>query len=942
MIRCMLRTFLFLSVLCAGCKDDDIEGDPFLNVEETLLQFDEKSQQTEVKVSTNIEDWKVVSHEPWCVVARSMTSAGSFRLYVEENKETHSRNTSVFVEGGTFRHEIQVEQLGAAPGILLTQDSLWIEAAGAVRQVKATANITYEVILPENGWIREVPRGRVSTDTYIFDIAENSRYEDRFDTIVFRSTDPVAPELEVKLPVMQKAKQSSPGEVDVEGDMKVLPTGGQANQYQPGQNIENTWDGKFSADGGNPYHSPWSPPAGQGTVFPVVLEYFFDGNAALPDRIDYFIYYTRSGNGNFGELEVWVSTEENPDYTKYGDYDFGMKNSPTKIIFADGLIHPKKVKFVVKSGAGGFASCDEMEFYVRKGEGTLEQQLLTVFTDVSCSQLKAGVTEAQIYALPGYFSEIALKMKRGEYEREFRIHDYPPYSVSEYWAGKLLTKKYGILDNTTGIFAKAGEEILVLVGDTHGQNISLMSIADGSVAGDSYFLTEGVNKIRIRNTGLLYVMYHTDLSSPKALPIRIHIPMGSGTVNGYFDLQEHKTDEKYAELLAKATYPYFSIKGRSIMMTFHTNRLRQYVERSILPTVDMWDKVVDWQLGLMGIENVRGKEWNNRLFASSFEGEGYMWADDYRTGFNENTLYKILVPETMMADKDNMWGPAHEIGHCNQFAINWPGCTESSNNLFSNYVIYKFGKFCSRGSALSELNHYRVVQNQPFTLISGATHQGENTELHMRMNWQLFVYFHRILGDEQFWPRLFRLLRRNPPVEKNPGWSQLNFVEQACEAAQLDLTEFFELWGFFVPVNQVNYEQYGNWTLDVTPQMIAETKARIATRGYRKPSHAIQYIEDRKQNDPGNSDQVGDVGHWTQFRDNVRITKTVTYTLSGSTFRIGNGEEAVAFELRDAGDQLIWFSNFKEFAVSSSVLDKMSKVYAVQANGERIPVVPAS
>ena len=147
------------------------------------------------------------------------------------------------------------------------------------------------------------------------------------------------------------------------------------------------------------------------------------------------------------------------------------------------------------------------------------------------------------------------------------------------------------------------------------------------------------------------------------------------------------------------------------------------------------------------------------------------------------------------------------------------------------------------------------------------------------------------------------------------------------------------MWGFFVPVDNVPYEQYGNWTLNVTPAMIADTKARIAAKGYRKPAHVIQYIEDRKQNDTGNVDEVGDVGYWTQFRDNQKITKTITYKLSGTAIQIKNGEEAVAFELRDAQDKLIWFSNFLNFEVPSSVLDKMDKIYAVQANGTRMTVV---
>lgn len=102
----------------------------------------------------------------------------------------------------------------------------------------------------------------------------------------------------------------------------------------------------------------------------------------------------------------------------------------------------------------------------------------------------------------------------------------------------------------------------------------------------------------------------------------------------------------------------------------------------------------------------------------------------------------------------------------------------------------------------------------------------------------------------------------------------MNFAEQACAAANLDLTDFFEMWGFFVPVDNVPYEQYGNWTLNVTPAMIAETKARIAAKRYRKPAHVIQYIEDRKQNDTGNVDEVGDVGYWTHSGITRELRKT--------------------------------------------------------------------
>lgn len=921
-----------------SCKEDKPHTSPYLEIEQKVFQYDNKVHVEEIAVSTNISDWSVKANEEsssWCLPDKKSTSSGnSIKLVLTENTDPDLRKATVTVKGDIYEVKLDITQLGEKPAILLSTDSVSVSGKETVIKIKVTSNLDYSVV-SDSAWVIPLPSLRtLSSDSVSLRVTENATNRERTALVHFSGSAAGSAEVvKAVFKVKQAGKSTSAGDVEVEGDIKVVPTGGKSNQCQPGQDIEHTWDGKFASDGASPYHSPWGPPNGDPTVFPVELTYDFSQET---ERIDYLIYYTRSGNGNFGEVEIWVSTAQEPQLTKYGDYDFHMQNAPSKVLFGEGLVHPRTVKFVVKSGAGGFASCDEMEFYAKKSGGTLEDQLLAVFTDITCTAVRSDVQQKDLDALPGYFARIAARMQAGTYQSAFRIHDYPAYSVVEDWAGRLMTNAYGILDNTTGIYANAGEEIIVLVGDTHGQNISLMSIADGGIEGDSYFLTQGVNKITVRNTGLLYVMYHTDLSSPRALPIRIHIPEGSGTVNGYFDLQEHESDARYAELLSASSYKYFTIKGRNIMMTFHANRLREYVPDKILPTIEMWDNVIDWQWSLMGIENERGRLWNNRLFASSFEGDGYMWATNYRTGFHENTLFKILVPETMMADKDNMWGPAHEIGHCNQAAINWPGCTESSNNLFSNYVIYRFGRFCSRGSALSELNSYRVVRNEPFTAFEGATHQGENTELHMRMNWQLFVYFHRVVGDEQFWPRLFRLLRQTPPRENDPGWSQLNFVEQACQAANLDLTDFFEMWGFFVPADNVTIEQYNNFTLNVTQEMIEGTKARIAAKGYRKPSHVIQYIEDRRQDDAGNIDQVGDVGYWEQFRDEQKITKEVTYSLAGNTVTVRNGNEAVAFELRDAGGNLLWFSNFLSFQVPSAVLEKTAKIEAVQADGERI------
>ena len=742
--------------------------------------------------------------------------------------------------------------------------------------------------------------------------------------------DPVPPTEEIK-----------PGDITIEGDIAIVPTGGAASEAQNGQGIELSYDGKTEPN--THYHSRW----GDGTKLPVTLEYFFKDNK---EAMDYIIYHTRNGNGNFGEFDLYIAAGNSTEYTLYGSYDFKMQNAPSRIVFKESLKAVTKVKFVVKTGLGGYVSCSEMQFFRKNTAKTLDAQLLTVFTDLTCSKLKAGATDEAIEKLPAYFGKLATIIRDNQYsdyEKEFRIQAYQPYSNPEEWAEKLMTKKYSALNNPTGISVKQGDEILLLVGDTYGHSISVQNVGEETVpsaegnyvqtaaSGDSYFLQEGVNKITAQRTGMLFIIYHTDLTSPDAQPIQIHIPTQCGEVAGYFDLERHQTNDKYVELIDQSTYKYFCVRGERIMFYFHRDKMKQAVPKDILSAIHLWDDIIGWQHELMGIEDIFPSQMNNHLFAISPEGS-YMWASDYRMGFVYTYLHNILQKENVMAAKDNAWGPAHEIGHIHQKAINWPSSTESSNNLFSNYTLYKLGKYCSRGATLAELAHVRLIQGDAWYNMGDPTHQNESTEIHLRMNWQLWNYYHRCGYQPDFWPSLFKELRENRIVESNPGTAQLHFAKAVCKVANEDLTDFFELWGFFVPVNNVTYQQYGTWNYHVSEEMIAEAKEYMSQ--FPKAKHAFQYLEDRKEGDVGLDVNPGDVGHYNQFKNNQKITKEITHTRSGQHITIHNGEEAVAFELYK-GEQLLYFSNSFNFEVPKSItLNQEINLYAVQADGKRIAI----
>ncbi len=738
--------------------------------------------------------------------------------------------------------------------------------------------------------------------------------------------------------------QYSASDIVIEEDIQVKPYAGKASEEEtdPDRSIEHSFDDKFIADGGVPYHSKW----GQSADFPVILEYYFEGNT----DIDYFIYHTNSGNGTFGKFDVYTQTKENTEYVHQGSYDFNMRNSPS-IASLKTPVKATKVKFEVHSGKNGYVSCDEMQFFKKNKKNTLEEQLLTVFTDITCSEIKPDVTQEQIEALPEFFIQTASALKDDSYnkwEKEFRIREYCPYSSADEWADKLMTRKYGDLDNPTGIYVNEGDEVVVLVGNTHGQSISIQNIgeetskgyAQTSVNGDIYPLKEGVNKLTAKQTGMLFVMYNTNIQNPDAQPIKIHIPLGGGKVCGFFSLKEHQTNEKYKELIDKADYKYFCVIGNAIILYFHHKQLKAAVPYDILSSIELWDNMIQWQQELMGIEDVYPKQMNNHIFAISPEG-GYMWASEGRIGFVYTALGDILRKSYLMASR-NSWGPAHEIGHVHQGAINWASTTESSNNLFSNYTIYKFGQNCSRGTELAvpeyaanvkkaTLVFRRCVENKAWCDF-GTDYQGEDPEMHARMNWQLWNYYHRCGYNPQFFPTLFKLMRENRVSTQDPGENQMMYARMACRAANENLTDFFERWGFFVPIS-MKVNQYGTYNYIVTDAMIKETKEFM--KQFPAPKHAFYYLEDRKKGDPGLDTTPPDVGYFTQFAEDMKITKQITYTISGHQVNVQNGEQAVAFEIKE-NDNLKYFGTSFQFEVPNTISPDRVKLYAVQADGVRI------
>lgn len=961
-----------------GCSKDDTEtmgvGTFEIADEHLAYNFTQDQEIVFIPVRTNvpITEWTLSSSDnTWCKVSKSYSNERGLELAVLASEEPDVRSATVKVSAGGHEYTIQVQQLGYGPAILVSNRT--IPAEGGAVQVTVTSNIEYTIGSPQfdtqdgTTWLvaaTDAVSTRAFADRiYPFTAEANMLPYKRTAQIAVIPVDPQYANSAATCTLTQETQIVTP-DSKLE-DERVPALSVTANQAHAGNGPELTIDGDVSSN----YHSPWQLPYDDPTTtFPVEFEYTFDGTAPL----DYITLLSgASGNGLPGNVVISYKQQGATEYVSVFDssspYNLQQRGGLQTIHFPTRLqnVETLKLSFLDGSGdngsSGGFISLYEVEFFQSKKDA-INAEILKVFTDLSCMELREGVTRTEItalYALAPYLAqEVAVPLLEGTYdpeEYEFRAQSYAPYSNNEINL-QLFTKMYSRMDNPTGIEVKAGDKILVCVDKVPaGQSLSLAVYGEasdgygpnygGMSQGNAYdtvdqevTLIAGLNSIDITAPGMCYVMNTAAQLSAASEAVKVHILRGCGTVQGYFDLARHQTDEKYQALLSKCTYKYFVVKGHKMIFNFHTSQLRADAPSAIVSGIQAWDDILTWQQELMGLED--SEYFNNHIMAvSSTNPSAYMDASNRRVNFSATSaLYKIITREQLLAAEDNAWGPAHEVGHINQGAINWKSASESTNNLFSNYVIYKMGKYGSRGDMLSELA-LSWVEQETWALLGDATHQGEDTELHMRMNWQLWIYYHLCGFDTEFWPKLFQLLRDDPlPSEfstDDPGASQLKFAVKACEAAGQDLTEFFEAWGFFRPLD-ITYSQYGEARYLVTEAMIADAKAQIAAKGYPKAA-PIQYIEDRQVKD---GTLYCDMGYYTTFQEKKTITKTPTYTVSGRTYTVSDCDEAVAVEIRKAGSSgpgdLIYFSNVSHFTVPDGADLTNTQLYAVQADGQRI------
>lgn len=695
-------------------------------------------------------------------------------------------------------------------------------------------------------------------------------------------------------------------------------------------NADKLYDGSFNTF--------WATSSSPEEANPEVVAEF-DSEAS--NTIDYIAitHTNRVQWGQLGKIEIYATDRKGAE-TLVTTADCGMSNNGTsRIKFEPVLTDVAKIRIKVISSKSASsypnaipACAAEIRFFAYNPD---KFDPLSVFTDSSCSVLKEGITLEDIDNIKSdFYKNIAEQIYMGLYS-EFRVCVAKPYPHPDRDADIHLTKPMGtLLDNVTGMyFPTAGVEHIILVGDTHGQKVQ-MRVIDwvnhgnyGSLATSpaDYTLTEGRNKIKVNHAGMIYILYHTD-DYASLQPVTINFPTAS--VNGYFDITKHSLDDfkEIFEQASAAEQRNFDMLTDDCLLCFpkeaykSATLLNSYKNLSRVKDMLMiFDTVFKIEEELQGLKKYQAlglqREWRNKGPFYGDYGGGYGYSGWYVTGYGVGNMAMDLLNPSRMWNKTatkynngmvgSVWGLAHELGHSTQtINFEWRGLSEVTNNL--NCAVVQ-DKFFGLGNTTMWFNDHfnrgmrdivtRLVtdidgKQRPITHCesvntpsAGGVEGGVDPTTQLMPFWQLYLYYHHVVGNTDFYPDFYELCRLAgnwTRTDDNNKKSMLEYIKRVSDAAKEDLSDFCKAWGLPGVNNKMKVNHYGQNYVTTTQAELNEMYAYCSK--YPKPKLNPLYINDKNVD---------------MFRNPTAVTAgTHTYG-DGGRYTMSGWSGVVAWELVD-------------------------------------------
>ena len=605
-------------------------------------------------------------------------------------------------------------------------------------------------------------------------------------------------------------------------------------------------------------------------------------------------------------------------------------------------------------------------------KSALQAALNNLFEDKACTTLKADIAalsdselaaNADFATLTDDMKAMVLKVKNNTwqqytntstgytagYEKFFRVADYHVYSHDEEMANAnnfTMSNAFGRLSGPTGVVANKGDVIYVYVSanpssyaELYIEAVSTDGVAGAHPTGSLTQLRAGLNLLQFGEQRMLYVLYRVKAGASSLYrrlarhdDITVHIE--GGALNGYWDATRGMTnaDWKLLQQQLLNASPYLNLKTERLVFQMDADLVKAAEPNNMEGLMHIWNTICANEDRYMGVEDFEGlynNVWNVFSGASS-----YMHSTTRGTWYTESTISSIMNYNTMANGGGNLWGPSHEIGHNHQGSINVIGTTESSNNLFSNINTFESGI----------LNSRRWYPHQNFDYMASETPWLErNIWMTTGLFYQLYLYFHAAHNDDEFLPNLFRQMRKKP-INKWSGPGNgvtsygkddyLHLAKMICDVAKADLSEFFEAYGMFIPVDKFHVGDYADYYVTTTQAHIDAAKKYM--QKYEKKLGNIMFIDDRvikKQADPDNifgcvaasdgwkranseypylmatsaSSYVG--GDYEDFAPGAEPVTDDWYRLSGRTITFQGTKNYAGHKFYDKEGNFLWATN---------------------------------
>ncbi len=494
-------------------------------------------------------------------------------------------------------------------------------------------------------------------------------------------------------------------------------------------------------------------------------------------------------------------------------------------------------------------------------------------------------------------------------ERNYRHRTFCAYRPLADVSRTLKVGGYSAYENPTGIFFRAGETIEVTLHNRPEGDLAFV-VRDFGAGGkkDIYPLTEGKNRLVVKNSGLGYVDYR---SVQGAAAPRIRMSFSGGAINGIFS--QHDDNATWKKLLSGLPAGFLDIMGERCQIIYQAEGLRRGNPDNGVEMLALYDRIIELEQEIMGWD-VEGIHPGNHMLCRVVWG-GYMYADGEGAAFNHELIAGLSAPKDL---RRGVWGVAHELGHVNQLKpdFTWAGMMEVNNNIYSawcNYLICPEDLRLEherspnvegtpmRGGRFDCYINNAVVKRQLWQFTGGPDSgigkvPGQHTGDHFVSVcplWQLQLYCAVARGNRNFYPRVFRALRAQDGSKLTHGQMRMNFCRFAAEAAGCNLNHFFLHTGMYGVMNRL-VPDYNSHVVTVTEEMVA-ANLRDGMQRPEPDSSVIHYI---------NGNNVG------IYRDRLPVEPSARFRPrppeGGGTivFPASEWKNAVAFEVY-AGSELV-------------------------------------